>query len=384
MKLQEYFLLPGPTDVPSNVLRTMAQPMINHRGPEFEEMLRTITAQAKKVFKTEGEVFTLTCSGSGGLEAAVVNFIEPGDKVIVASIGNFGERFRQIAEMYDADVDFIDFGWGNCIDPAVIAEKLKEDHEHKIKAVLCQHNETSTAIVNPIREISAARADHPALLIVDTVSGLGAAEFDMDGWNVDVAVAGSQKAFMAPPGLAFVAANERAMKIAENNQNRKFYFDLIKAKNMLVNKSQTPFTPAISTVYAVFEALKYFEEVGVDAVVREHYQRRDLVRAGLKAMGLSLIADDDIASPAVTAVKCPKGIDPDELRKLLREKYNVIIAGGQGKFAATTFRVGHLGAVRTLDLFAALIGLEMALLELGADIRKGEAVIAMEEMMLRK
>ena len=384
MKLQEYFLLPGPTDVPSNVLRSMAQPMINHRGPEFEEMLRTVTAQAKKVFKTEAEVFTLTCSGSGGLEAAVVNFIEPGDKVIVASIGNFGERFRQIAEMYNADVDFIDFGWGNCIDPSVIAEKLKEDSEHKIKAILCQHNETSTAIVNPIKDISAARGDHPALLIVDTVSGLGAAEFDMDGWKVDVAVAGSQKAFMAPPGLAFIAANKRAMKIAESNHNRKFYFDLKKARDMLVSKGQTPFTPAISTVYAVAEALKYFEEVGVDAVVREHCERRDLVRAGLKAMGLTLIADDDIASPAVTAVQCPNNINPDELRKLLREKYNVIIAGGQGKFAASTFRVGHLGAVRTLDLFAALIGLEMALIELGADIPKGKAVIAMEEMLMKK
>lgn len=381
MKLQEYFLLPGPTDVPSNVLRTMAKPMINHRGPEFEGMMHKITERIKKVFKTQGEVFTLTSSGTGGLEAAVVNFINPGDKVLVASIGNFGERFRDIAKMYDADVEFIDFGWGHAIDPAVIEKRLAEDTAHEIKAILCQHNETSTAIVNPIEAVSAARKGHPALLIVDTVSGLGAASFDMDGWGVDVAVAGSQKAFMAPPGLAFVAANERAMKVAESCTNRKFYFDLLKARDML-KKGQTPYTPAISVIYAVEEALEYFDEVGVDAIVADHYKRRDLVRAGLSAMGLKLVAEDAIASPAVTAVECPQGIDPAELRSILREKYNIIIAGGQGKFSATTFRVGHLGAVRLMDLFTVMVGLELALKELGADIPMGKAVQAMEEMVL--
>ena len=382
MKLQEYFLLPGPTDVPSNVLRTMAKPMINHRGPEFADIMNKITEQIKKVFKTEGEVFTLTSSGTGGLEAAVVNFINPGDKVLVASIGNFGERFKAIAEMFDAEVEFIDFGWGNAIDPAVIEKRLAEDTAHEIKAILCQHNETSTAITNPIEAVSAARKGHPALLIVDTVSGLGAASFDMDGWGVDVAIAGSQKAFMAPPGLAFIAANDRAMKVCEANTNRKFYFDLIKARDMQ-KKGQTPFTPAISVIYAVEEALEYFEEVGVDAIVEEHYKRRDLVRAGLSAMGLKLIAADDIASPAVTAVECPEGIDPNALRKILREKYNIIVAGGQGKFASTTFRVGHLGAVRLMDLFTVMVGLELALKELGADVPMGKAIRAMEEMVLK-
>ncbi|MBQ2764777.1 MAG: alanine--glyoxylate aminotransferase family protein, partial [Firmicutes bacterium] len=200
-------------------------------------------------------------------------------------------------------------------------------------------------------------------------------------WGVDVAVAGSQKAFMAPPGLAFIAANERAMKVAENCTNRKFYFDLLKARNML-KKGQTPYTPAISVIYAVEEALEYFDEVGVDAIVEEHYKRRDLVRAGLSAMGLKLIANDDIASPAVTAVECPEGIDPAKLREILREKYNIIIAGGQGKFSSTTFRVGHLGAVRLMDLFTVMVGLELALKELGADIPMGKAVQAMEEMVL--
>ncbi len=382
MKLQEYFLLPGPTNVPPNVIRAMSRQMINHRGPEFKAILSGVTHNIKKVFQTEGEVFTLTSSGTGGLEAAVVNFINPGDKVIVASIGNFGERFRDIAEMYDAEVEFIDFGWGNCIDPQVIAERLTADKDHQIKAVLCQHNETSTAIVNPIREVSAARGDHPALLIVDSVSGLGAAPFDMDGWKVDVAITGSQKAFMSPPGLAFVAANQRAMAIAKKNQNRKFYFDLIKAQDML-EKGQTPFTPALSVLFAVEEALRHIEDVGIDAVVADHYKHRNLVRTGLKAMGLKLLAPDEIASPAVTAVACPEGIDPLALRKVLREKYNIIIAGGQGKFAANTFRVGHLGAVQSMDLIAVIAGLELALTELGADITLGKAVAEMEREMLR-
>ncbi len=382
MKLQEYFLLPGPTNVPPNVIRAMSRQMINHRGPEFKEILSGVTDKIKKVFRTEGEIFTLTSSGTGGLEAAVVNFINPGDKVIVASIGNFGERFRDIAKMYDAEVEFIDFGWGNCIDPQVIAKRLREDTDHQIKAVLCQHNETSTAIVNPIREVSAARGDHPALLIVDSVSGLGAAPFDMDGWKVDVAVTGSQKAFMSPPGLAFIAANQRAMEIAKKNQNHKFYFDLMKAKEML-EKGQTPFTPAISVLFAVEEALDHIEEVGIDAVVADHYKHRNLVRTGLKAMGLKLLAPDEIASPAVTAVACPEGIDPLRLRKVLREKYNIIIAGGQGKFAANTFRVGHLGAVQSMDLITVIAGLELALTELGADITLGKAVAEMEREMLR-
>ncbi|MDO4542210.1 MAG: alanine--glyoxylate aminotransferase family protein [Bacillota bacterium] len=383
MKLQEYFLLPGPTNVPNNVLRSMAAPMINHRGPEFKDILDEVTEETKKVFKTKGTVLTLTSSGTGGLEAAVVNFLNPGDKAIVASIGNFGERFKKIAQEYDVDVDFIDFGWGNAIDPRVIADRLARDVNKEIKAVLCQHNETSTAIVNPIKEIGAVMKDHPALLIVDTVSGLGAAPFEMDAWGVDVAVAGSQKAFMSPPGLAFIAANDRAMSIAKKTKNRRFYFDLTAAEDMLV-KGQTPYTPAISVIYAVHEALKYFAKVGVDAVVADHYRNRDLVRTGLQAMGLKTPVPAEIASPAVTLVESPRGIDPTELRQLMLNKYNVVIAGGQGKFADSTFRVGHLGAVQAMDLIAVMAALELSLKELGADVELGSGVKAMETALLEE
>lgn len=382
MKSREYFLLPGPTALPSEVLAAGASQMINHRGPAFKEILYHVTEQIKKVFKTTADIYTLTASGTGGLEAAVANFINRGDRVIVASIGNFGERFRTIAERYGAEVDFIDFGWGNAIDPAVIDKKLREDKKHEIKAVLFQHNETSTGIVNPVAAIGAIKGDHPALFIADCVSGLGAAPFDMDRDHIDVAISGSQKAFMAPPGLVFIAANDRAMQVAEKSRNQRYYFDLREAKKWF-EKGQTPFTPAISVIYAVEEALKYYEEVGVDAVVANHYFCRDLLRAGIRGVGLKLIADDDIASPAVTAIYCPESIDPQALRKILLEKYHIVIAGGQGQFSQNSFRVGHLGAVEPMDLLVAVAGIEMALSELGHRVELGAGVRAMQEFLIK-
>ncbi len=383
MKTHQYFMLPGPTDVPAPVLAAMGRPMINHRGPEFKELLADITKNVKQVFKTKNDVYILTTSGTGGLEAAVANFVNPGDKVIVASIGNFGERFRDIAGTYGAEVDFIDFGWGNAIDPEVIRERLAADTKKEIKAILLQQNETSTAILNPVKEVAMARGDHPALLIVDAVSGLGAANLETDEWGVDVVVAGSQKAFMSPPGLAFLAVSPRAMAKAETSRNTRYYFSLLEAKKWY-EKGQTPFTPAIPVFYAVQKALEIIIGIGVDNIIEEHFFHRDLVRIGLRALGLELLAADAIASPAVTAVCCPAGIDPGKLRKLLLEKYNIVIAGGQGKFSETSFRVGHLGAVQPLDLIIAIAGLEMALKEMGHSVQLGAGVKAMEEVLMKK
>lgn len=383
MKTHQYFMLPGPTNVPTSILATMNNPMINHRGPEFKELLNEITEGVKQVFKTKNEVYILTTSGTGGLEAAVANFINPGDKVIVASIGNFGERLRQIAALYGADVDFIDFGWGNAIDPKVIGEKLAADTKKEIKAVLFQQNETSTAVLNPVKEIAAARGGHPALLIVDAVSGLGAANLETDNWGIDVVVAGSQKAFMAPPGLAFLSVSPRAMAIAETCRNTRYYFSLLEAKKWF-QKGQTPFTPAISVFYAVHKALELILDAGVDTIIAEHFFHRDLVRTGLRALGLELLAEDEIASPAVTAVRCPENIDPTQLRKTLLDSYNIVIAGGQGQFAQSSFRIGHLGAVQPLDLIVTISGLEMVLKSMGYDLTLGSGVRAMEEILMKK
>jgi len=383
IKENDFLMLPGPTQVPAQILRAMSQPMINHRGSQFKSLLLDVSKNLQQVFKTENEVITLTASGSGGLEAAVVNFVSPGDRVIVASIGNFGERFRKICQKYRAEVDFIDFGWGNAIDPAVIAERLAADTDHQIKAIFCQHNETSTAVVNPIQAISAARGNHPALLIVDSVSGLGAADLRMDEWGLDVVVAGSQKAFMLPPGLAFVAVNQRAWQVAEENTNSKFYFDLVEAKKSL-EKGQTPFTPGMTLIYALEEALQMIMAKGIDRIIADHLFHRDIVRAGIKAMGLTLCANDDIASPAVTAILAPEGIDPADIRKTLLDKYSVVVAGGQGKFKDTVFRIGHLGYVQPLDLLAVLAALEMTLISLGLPLELGKGVRAAQQVIFEQ
>lgn len=379
----DYFMLPGPTRVPPQVLRAMSKPMINHRGPNFKNIIHEVTDNVKKVFKTKKEVLTLTCSGTGGLEAAIVNIINPGDKVLVASIGNFGERFKKIAEKYRAEVEFIDFGWGNAIDPEVIRQRLEKDKSHEIKAILLQHNETSTAILNPVKEISEARGNHPALMIVDAVSGLAAADLRTDEWNLDVVIAGSQKAFMAPPGIAFLAISEKAWEAARNNTNSKFYFDFLEAKRFL-EIGQTPFTPSISVIYGVNEALKIMLEKGIDKIIADHLFYRDIVRTAIRGIGLELAAPEHIASPAVTAVVVPQGIDPGVIRKELLEKYSVVVAGGQGKFKNSTFRIGHLGFVQPLDLIAVVSALEMVLFKLGMKIELGCGVRAAQKIILER
>jgi len=377
------FLLPGPTAIPHNILMAGAAPMVNHRGAGFKTMFKEMSEDIKKVFKTQNEVITLTSSGSGGLEAAVVNFVSPGEKVLVGSIGNFGERFKKICERFEIEVDFIDFGWGNCVDPQVIKEHLEKDTNHEIKAVMVQHNETSTGVLNDIKAISAARGSHPALLIVDSISGMAAGDLRMDEWNIDVVVAGSQKAFMAPPGLAFISANDRAWAVAEANKNHKFYFDLLSARKNLAD-GQTPYTPAVSTIFCVIEALKMINKEGIDNIIATHYFRRDMIRNACRALGLKLVADDSCASPAVTAIYAPEGIDPVKIRTTLRDKFGITIAGGQAKFKSTVFRIGHLGYVEDMELLSCIAALELTLQELGYPVELGTGVRVCQEAIKAK
>ncbi|MGI6361519.1 MAG: pyridoxal-phosphate-dependent aminotransferase family protein [Bacillota bacterium] len=383
MSETQYFLLPGPTQLPPSIQKAGSQPMINHRGPEFKQILTDVTENAKKIFETKNDLLCLTSSGTGGLEAAVANFINRGDKIIVASIGNFGDRFADIARQYGAEVEKIDFPWGSPIDPQVIKERLLADHKQEIKAVFMQHNETSTGVYNPIQQISKARGVHPALLIVDSVSGLGAAPLKTDEWDIDVVIAGSQKAFMSPPGLSFISVNEKAWQVQAQNTNSKYYFDLARAKESFA-LGQTPYTPALATFFAVDAALKMMLEKGLTKIIEEHFFHRDLVRAGIKALGLTCVADDSCASPAVTAIYTPKGLTPQQIVKPLREKYHTIIAGGQGLFKDRTFRIGHLGHVNDLDLVGCLAALEMVLLELGIDIELGKGVAAAQKLIMEK
>ncbi len=384
MTEDQIIMLPGPTQVPPAAARASSRAMINHRGPEFAAMLTEITENAKKIFKTKCDVLTLTASGTGGLECLVANFVNPGDKIVVASIGNFGERLRDIALAFGADVDFMDFGWGNCVDPKAIAEKLAADKNHEIKAVYCQHNETSTGVTNDIEAISKARGNHPALLIVDSVSGLGAAKFRMDDWQVDVVLTGSQKAFMSPPGIDFVAVSDRAWPVCASCTNARFYFDLNKARASY-KKGEMPFTPALSVLFAIQEALRFIDEQGgIDAVIDEHYFRRDVIRAAAQALHLPLVAAEHCASPSVTSIMAPEGVDPKALTGIMRDKYHCVIAGGQGKFKGHAFRIGHLGYVTDLQLISTISALEMALAELGYEFTMGAGVTVAQKMIVER
>ncbi len=379
----QFLLLPGPTQIPNRVLQAANQPMISHRSGTFKDIFGQVTENAKRIFCTKNDLLILTCSGTAGLEASVVNFLNSGDKVIVASTGNFGRRYRDIAEAHGMDIDYIEFPMGKAVDPAVIAEKLAADTEQKIKAIIIQQHETSTGVYNPLDKISAARGNHPALLLVDAVSGLGACPLKTDEWGLDVVVTSSQKALMVPPGLCLVTVSQRAWAAAANNHNHKFYLDLSKAKKYADDR-QTPFTPAVSLVYALDEAVNMLNEQGIDNVIAEHYFRRDAIRASIKALGLKPVADDQVAGGAVTAVYCPEGITAAEITGIMREKYDTVIAGGMGDIKKTSFRIAHLGFVRDMDLIAAIGALELALYELGYKFELGTGVGACQKVIIEK
>ncbi|MEW6662569.1 MAG: pyridoxal-phosphate-dependent aminotransferase family protein [Bacillota bacterium] len=380
---KQVLLLAGPTPVPERVLRAMGAPAINHRGPEFKTLLQEVSKSLKEIYQTQNDVLVLTSSGTGAMEAAVANFLFPGDKALVLSVGQFGDRFKKICKIYGIEVIAPEFTWGTAVDPRVVADTLAADTSREIKAVLVQHNETSTGVLNDIAAISKAKGDHPALLIVDSISGLAAAPLKTDEWNLDVVISGSQKAFMLPPGLAMVSVSPRAWEKAAQNKSPRYYFDLVAARDNLA-QSQTPYTPAVSLFKGLYESLKMVKEEGLEACLARHAFYRDVVRAGVRALGLELLAPDGIASPAVTAVRVPAGLKPSDITKPLREKYNVILAGGQGKLKEEVFRIGHLGYVQLTDLLAALAALELVMQELNLPVRPGAGVAAAQQVILAR
>jgi len=380
---EQYLLLPGPTPIPERVVRAMGKPMVNHRGPEFKQILTEITENIKKIYRTRENILIYPASGTGALEAAVVNFLSPGDKVLAISIGVFGDRFAKIAEEFGADVEKISFEWGTSADPQVIKERIDQDKNKEIKAVLITHNETSTGVFNDIKTIRKGILDHPALFMVDAVSGLAAVDLRMDEWNLDVVVSGSQKAFMIPPGLSFVAFNEKALKVHERSNNRKYYWDVTSGMKYL-EKGQNPYTPAISLYYGLQEALRMMLEEGLDNILQRHRDYRDMVRGAVKEMGLGLLADDAAASTALTSVLVPEKIGANKIRKYMHEKFNIVLAGGQQRLDNIIFRIGHLGYVRELDLLSVLAALEIALIKSGYELELGSGVKTAQNFLLGK
>ena len=366
--------IPGPTSLPPSVRDVGGRQMINHRGPEFAAMLGRIIERVRPFFGTTSDLAVLSCAGSGGLEAAVVNTLSPGDRVLAVSIGSFGDRFAKVAQVYGAEVNRLDVEWGQAADPDAVREALEA--APGTRAVLLTHNETSTAVMNPIGSLAATiRAVAPdVLILVDSVSGLGAVPFEMDAWDVDMVVTGSQKAFMAAPGVAVVAASQRGWAAMETATMPRFYLDLRKHRDSHAS-GQTPWTPAIAVVYQVDEGLRLMTEEGREAVFARHVTCAAAARAGLEALGFRLFADAAHASRTVTAAWLPEGTDWKLFNGEVKQRH-VVVAGGQGKLAGRIFRVGHLGSVTLEEILGTLGALEEARIALGADIEPGTGISA--------
>lgn len=376
-------LIPGPTMIPPRVLKAMGVPPMGHRSAKFSQVVKEVSQDLKKVFKTKRDVYILTSSGTGAMEAAVSNFINPHDKVLVLVNGKFGDRFAKINQRFGAEVIRKDFPVGTAADPQVVKEILKEDKEQEIKAIFVQQNETSTGILNDIKGIKEAMGNHPALLIVDSISGMAVADFPIDEWGADVVVAGSQKAFMLPPGLAFITVSDKAWKVNENCHNYNYYFDLQAAKKNMA-KDTTPYTPATALILGLKESLKIILAKGLDNIYKEQLMYKEMVRQAVKKMNLELLVEEErAASPAITAIKVPPKIEWKELNKILVDGFNVELAGGQDNLKGKIFRIGHMGYVNQMDLLNAIAALEMALYQLGHLKEVGQGVKVCQEVILK-
>jgi aspartate aminotransferase-like enzyme len=354
----ENLRIPGPTPCPKEVLQAMTKQVINHRGEEFGQILQDVTAKLKKLFQTKGDVFLLTGSGTGGMEAAIVNMLSPGDKVLSVSIGVFGERFASIAEQFGAEVIPLRFEWGKAADVDDIRRALQSEPE--IKAVLVTHNETSTGVTNDLASISSVVKEFDKLLIVDAMSSLGCINLPVDEWHCDVTITCSQKGWMAPPGLAMVSLSPEAWRAHAKAKMPRFYWDFTRAKSYL-ERRQTPWTPAVSTVFALSVSLDMVLKEGLANSIARHARVGKATREGIKSLGLSLFADENYASNAVTAVAATNGLDTKKLLKILREEHQIVLAGGQQSLDGKLFRIGHMGWVTERDIEMVISALELAL-----------------------
>jgi aspartate aminotransferase-like enzyme len=357
--------LPGPTPVPDDVFKAMSKQMIDHRGVEFAELITRLGENLKKAFETKNDVFVFTSSGTGAMEAAVVNTLSPGQRVLAVTVGNFGDRFSKIAKTYGASVNELKFPDGEAADPEAIRQALKDDPE--ITAVLVTHNETSTGITNDIQTIAGiVKGEFDKLLLVDAISSLGSIRLLVDEWDLDVVVAGSQKGWMCPPGLAMISFSDRAWEAAKTSTMPKFYFDISEAKKAAA-KGQTPWTPAVSLLFGLdFAVQKMLAQGDMEAVYAFHQEIASYTRKGLSAMGLELVAKDDKhASNTVTACFVPEGITDEALLSTLRDDYDIIAAEGRGLLTGRVFRIGHMGHVSKEDIDDVFDALKDALPKLG-------------------
>ncbi len=372
---KQTLFIPGPVTCAPEVLAAMARPTINHRGPEFKALLERLEAGMKPIFGTSGDVVFLGSSGTGGLEAAVANAFSPGQKVLSCPVGVFGKRLANIAKTYGLEVEILDTPLGSALDPAALAARLRNDPQHEIAGILLTHNETSTGVQNDMRSIAAAIFDHPATIVVDSVSGLGASEFKMDEWGFDVVVTASQKALSVPPGIAMVAVSPRGWERIANAKAPRFYFDLQKGREF-AKSGETPWTPPLSVLFALDVALERYHAEGAANVYARHERNAQAIRAAAEALGLTVFSQPNAHSVTVVAMNVPAGIDQPAVGKTLREKYGIVIGGGQQELKGKIFRIGTMGDITQADVIGALAAFELSLREHGYEAPAGSAASA--------
>jgi serine---pyruvate transaminase len=371
---KDYIFTPGPTPIPPGVGLSQVR-MVHHRSRDFGEILGRVLDGLKYVFQTESEVLLFTSSGTGAMEGAIANCFNPADKVAAFCGGKFGERFAEIGEAFGLDVIRVSYRWGDNADPSRLEEVLRQNED--LKGVLLTHSETSTGVVNDVEAFGRITSKTEALLLVDSISGLGAVELRTDEWGVDVVVSGSQKAMMTPPGLAFASVSPKAWKAVEVSGSPHYYFSFSKARQgQKQTPPQTPFTPAITLVQGLDQALGMIREEGLSNIWERHRLLALATQAAVEALGLDFLASDRSRAFVTTSVWSPEGINPGELVKLMRNRYGVFIAGGQGELKGKIFRLGHVGFFDEFDIVTQIAALELALAELGYGIDAGKGVSA--------
>ncbi|MFN7950904.1 MAG: alanine--glyoxylate aminotransferase family protein [bacterium] len=377
--MNKYRLLaPGPTPVAAETALAMAAPLLHHRGPAFRAVFARVRDQLRPVFGTRGEVLVLTCSGTGAMEAAVVNLLSAGDTAIVVRGGKFGERFGAMLEAYGCQMVALDVPWGTAVSPDAVARALESNP--RARAVFVQATETSTGVLHPVREIAAitrSRAD--VALVVDGITAVGVLPIPMDEWGIDVLIGGAQKAFMIPPGLAFVSLGAKAWALAERARLPRFYFDLRRERDSQV-KGESAWTPAISLVIGLAEALDRLHAEGLENAYARQALLAAATRAALVALGFRLVAEQ-APSPALTAAHAPTGVDAAAIVRALRDDHGIVVSGGQGALKGRILRIGHLGYVDGFDVLAVVAALERVLVSLGAQVALGRGLTVAQQVL---
>ncbi|PSN16594.1 aminotransferase [filamentous cyanobacterium CCT1] len=358
-------MIPGPTPVPEQVLMAMAKHPMGHRSGEFSALMGEVTEGLKWLHQTQNDVLVLAASGTGAMEAGIINFLSAGDKVLVGNNGKFGERWGDVARAYGLDTQEITAEWGKPLNPDDFKTALEADTAKEIKAVIITHSETSTGVLNDVETINRHVKAHGALIMVDAVTSLGACSVPVDEWGLDVVASGSQKGYMIPPGLAFVSVSARAWEAYETATLPKYYLDL-KPYSKGAAKNTTPFTPPVNLFFALHAALQMMQKEGLEAIFARHDRQKRATRAAMAALNLPLFGADDCASPAITAVM-PQGVDAEQVRSVMKKQFDIVLAGGQDHLKGKIFRIGHLGFVCDRDILTAVAALESTLTHLGYD-----------------